>query len=156
MHKLCNTCADLGVPVATAKTVGPTTCLTLSGFEVDTDLLELCLPQEELQRVKQMVQEWMRYNTARRRELQSLLGLLQHAAKVVSPERRFMRTIIQELTSIKEHDHYMRLRAEIQPCMVAQIFQQVKWSRHPPNPRDEVSSHPVGCIRIMGLCSGLG
>ena len=55
MQNLCDTCAELGVPVATEKTLGPTTCLTFLGIEVDTDLLELRLPQEKLQRVKQMV-----------------------------------------------------------------------------------------------------
>ena len=32
MHKLCELCAELGVPVATEKTVGPTTCLTFLGL----------------------------------------------------------------------------------------------------------------------------
>jgi len=101
MRKICETCAELGVPVATAKTVGPTTCLTFLGIEVNTDLLELRLPQEKLQRVKQMVQEWMGHKAARRRELESHLGLLQHAAKVVSPGRRFVRKIIQVLTCVR-------------------------------------------------------
>ena len=88
MQQLCDTCAELGVPVATEKTVGPTTCLTFLGIEVHTDILELYLPQEKLQRViKQMVQEWMGCKAARRRELESLLGLLQYAAKVVHQER---------------------------------------------------------------------
>ena len=113
MQKLGETCAELGVPVATAKTVDPTTCLTFLGMEVDTDRLELCLPQEKLQRVKQMVQEWMGRKAARRRELESLLGLLQHAAKVVSPGRRFVRRIIQTLTGVRQRDHYVRLGAEI-------------------------------------------
>ena len=69
MQKLCDTCAELGVPLATEKTVGPTTCLTFLGIKVDTDLLELRLPQEKLQRVKQIVQEWMGCKAARRREL---------------------------------------------------------------------------------------
>ena len=118
MQKLCDTCAELGVSVATEKTVGPTTCLTFLGIKVDTDLLELHLPQEKLQRVKQMVQEWMGRKAARRRELESLLGLLQHAAKVVSPGRRYVRRIIQALTSVRERDHYMRLGAKIQSDLV--------------------------------------
>ena len=95
--------------MATENTVDPTTCLTFLRIEVDTNLLELRLPQEKLQRVKQMVQEWMGRKAARRRELEFLLGLLQHAAKVVSPGRRFVRRIIQVLTSIRKCDHYVRL-----------------------------------------------
>ena len=79
------------------------------GNEVDTDLLELCLPQEKLQRAKQMVQEWMGCKATRTKELESLLGLLQHAANLVSPGSRFVRWIIQALTIVRERDRYVRL-----------------------------------------------
>ena len=72
MQKLCDTCTELRIPVAKEKTVGSTTCLTFLGIKVDTDLLEQRLPQEKLQRVKQMVQEWMGRKAARRRKLKSL------------------------------------------------------------------------------------
>ena len=113
-QKLCEMCEQLGVPVAAEKTVGPTTCLIFLGIEIDTEQLELRLPEEKLQRVKQVVEGWIGRKAARRRELESLLGLLQHAAKVMSPRRRFVRRIIQTLTGVKKREHYVRLGAEIQ------------------------------------------
>ena len=102
LWKLCELCAEPGVPVTTEKMVDPTMCLTFLGIEVDTDQLEICLPQEKLLRIKEMTNNWMGWKVARRRELESLLGLLQHAAKVVSPGRIFVRRI-------KKRDHTLRL-----------------------------------------------
>ena len=113
MQKLCELCAKLGILVATEKTLCPTTCLTFLGIEVDTIQLEICLPQDKLQRVKQMINDWMGQKAARRHELESLLGLLQHAVKVVSLGRRFVRRTIQTLTGVKKRDHHVRLGAEM-------------------------------------------
>ena len=113
MEKFKKSCSELGVPVTEEKTVGPVTCLTFLGIEVDSEQLELRLPEEKLQRVKQAVEQWFERKAARQRELELLLGLLQHAAKVVSPGRRFVRRIIQALTGVRHRDHYVRLGSEI-------------------------------------------
>ena len=47
---------------------------------------------DKLTRVRNIVIEWLGKQVARRRELESLLGLLQHAARVVRPGKR---TLIQ-------------------------------------------------------------
>ena len=73
MQKFSELCGELGVPVAEEKTVGPATCLTFLGIEVDTEQLELRLLVEKLQRVKQSVKEWFGCKAARQRELESLL-----------------------------------------------------------------------------------
>ena len=54
--------------------MGPITCLTFLGIEVDSEQLELRLPEEKLQRVKQAVEQWFERKAARRRELESPLG----------------------------------------------------------------------------------
>ena len=59
-----------------------------------------------------MIIDWMGRKVAKRCELESLLSLLQHAAKVVSPGRRFVGRIIQALTGVKKRDYYVRLGAE--------------------------------------------
>ena len=59
LRKLCELCAELCVPVATEKTVSPKTCLTFLGIEVDTDQLEIRLPQDKLLRIKEMISNWM-------------------------------------------------------------------------------------------------
>ena len=59
------------------------------------------------------VREWLGKKVARKRELESLLGLLQYAAKVVRPGRRFVRRLIQVVMTAKRRDHLVRLGADV-------------------------------------------
>ena len=51
---LMSACRELGVPIATHKCKGPSACLTFLGIEVDTQHLELRLPEEKLDRLKKV------------------------------------------------------------------------------------------------------
>ena len=73
----------LGVPVAPAKCEGPATVLTFFGLEVCTERIVLRLPQAKLKHTVALVREWIEKWGCRKRELQSLLGHLQHAAMVI-------------------------------------------------------------------------
>ena len=110
---LLATCSRLGVPIAPDKCEGPATRLTYLGIEVDTIQMQLRLPVEKLRRVQTTVREWLGRKAGRRRELESLVGLLQHAAKVVRPGRRFVRRTIVVMTAVKDRDRFVRLNAEI-------------------------------------------
>ena len=113
MVTLLATCERLGVPIAPDKCEGPATRLTYLGIEIDTVQMQLRLPEEKLRRVQATVREWLGRKAGRRRELESLVGLLQHAAKVVRPGRRFVRRIIVIMTTVKDRDRFVRLNAEI-------------------------------------------
>ena len=113
MVTLLATCNRLGVPITPDKCEGPVTRLTYLGIEVDTVQMQLRLPEEKLRRVQATVGEWLGRKAGRRRELESLVGLLQHAAKVVHPGRRFVRRIIAVMTTVKDRDRFVRLNAEI-------------------------------------------
>lgn len=45
---LVSTFASLGVPLEPSKLEGPSTCLTFLGIEVDTQALQLRLPEQKL------------------------------------------------------------------------------------------------------------
>ena len=109
---LLDTCRQLGVPVATHKTEGPATQLTFLGIQVDTQAMSLSLPQEKLARTRALVLAWRSRQAATKRELQSLIGHLSHAALVVLPGRTFLRRMI-DLTKTATHPrHHVRLTAE--------------------------------------------
>ena len=55
---LFDTCKELGVPLAPHKSVGPTTCLVFLGIEIDSRAMELRLPQDKLQALKELLAEW--------------------------------------------------------------------------------------------------
>ena len=94
-------CAGLGVPLAAEKTEGPSSCLTFLGIEIDTRAGVLRLPAEKLSRLCSTLRRWTGRKTCRRRQLESLIGQLQHAAQVVRPGRSFLRRMIALLS----HSH---------------------------------------------------
>lgn len=78
------TCEEAGFQVAPEKTEGPTTSLSLLGVELDSDRMELRLPQKKLLKLRDLVEKWRRRKACSKRELQSLAGYLNHACKVIS------------------------------------------------------------------------
>ena len=61
------------------KSEGPTTALTFLGIELDTVILELCLPLSKLEQLKSNLSVWRGRKACTKRELLSLIGLLSHA-----------------------------------------------------------------------------
>ncbi len=82
---LYSVCGKLGVPMAPHKRDGPTTCITFLGIQVNTVAGKLRLPEEKLLRLKTLLQEWEAKKVCQRKQLESLIGLLTHACKVVRP-----------------------------------------------------------------------
>ena len=105
------TCDGVGFPVAAEKPEGPATRITLLGIELDSELLELRLPQEKLEKLRELVAKWRRRKACTKRELQSLAGHLNHACKVIRPGRRFLRGVFGLLSQFHKRDHMIRLNA---------------------------------------------
>ena len=102
-------CDQLGVPVAADKLSGPSTKLTFLGIELDTVRMELRLPSEKLERLKGVITEWQSRKVCSKRDLQSLIGQLQHACRVVRSGRTFLRRMINLLSVVVEPHHHIRL-----------------------------------------------
>ena len=108
---LLRACKELGIPVAAHKCTGPTTCLVFLGILIDMVKMEISLPKEKLERLKRIFGYWRTKKTCTRRELESLIGHLRHAAKVVRPGRRFIRGMLSLLQIAAKPHHYVRLNA---------------------------------------------
>ena len=109
-------CNILGFPMASNKREGPTTCLTFLGIEIDTIKFELRLPAEKLTRLKAILHKWARLRSCRKRELQSLVGLLHDASIVITPGRTFLRRLIDLIKSAhhRPSNGFIRLNLEAQ------------------------------------------
>ena len=96
-------CAELGLPMAAAKTEGPTTKLTFLGLDLDTKRMEASLPAERLADLQHLLMEWSRLPTesASVRQLQSLTGMLNFACAVVRPGRFYLRRIINHTSRLE-------------------------------------------------------
>ena len=112
LDTVLRTCADLGVPLAMDKLEGPTACLTFLGIEIDTTAGILRLPREKLDRIHALLEQWTGKKVCIRRELESLIGTLQHACKVVRPGRAFLRRMIDLLRCPQRPHHHTRLNLQ--------------------------------------------
>ena len=104
-----NICSMLGIPLALEKVEGPSDSLTFLGIRLDTQGMQARLPDDKLQRIRHQVAAWLSRKKATKREILSLVGLLQHATKVVIPGRTFLSRMYHAAARLKRLSHYTRL-----------------------------------------------
>ena len=74
------------------KVVASATCLTFLDIEFDTVPLQIHLPSHKLFNLKSELSQAVSRKCITKRNLQSLVGLLQHATKVICCDRAFFYT----------------------------------------------------------------
>ena len=98
-------CNYLGVPLAPEKTVGPDQVLQFAGITLDSVRMEARLPDEKLQKCRNLLIDFLSRRSVCLKELQSLIGLLNFTCLVVVPGRAFLRRLI-DLTKGVSKPHY--------------------------------------------------
>ena len=112
LETLKQVCHLLGIPLALEKVLGPATLLDFLGIILDTTRMEARLPEDKLKRTQSIIQEWLGKKNAKKREILSLVGVLQHAAKVVRPGRTFVSRMYITAAKVSELDHFTCLNKE--------------------------------------------
>lgn len=105
-------CAWLGFPLKVEKMEGPTEILIFLGILIDTLRMELRLPPDKLIELKNLVDQWKSKQASTKRQLLSLIGKLAHAAKIVKPGRTFLRRMLDVAHSVKDLNHYVKLKSD--------------------------------------------
>ena len=85
---------SLKAPVVSSKTIGPSREIEFMGIILDSVRMEARLPQDKLIRINQLLNSFKNRRSLRLVELQSLIGTLQFACKVVVPGRTFLQPAI--------------------------------------------------------------
>eukprot|EP00731_Ephydatia_muelleri_P013512 Em0007g822a len=108
---LVSKCTELGIPLAAHKTEGPAKSIKFLGIVIDTEVGELRLPAEKLVHLRSLVADWAGRKACNRKELESLVGHLNHVCKVVRPGRSFLRRtcMIALLQQYRNKYHPIRL-----------------------------------------------
>lgn len=106
-------CSDLGVPIANEKTVQPTQVLIFLGIEIDTVEMIMKLPIEKIHEIRLKITEVMKLKKATLKQLQSLLGLLNFACRVIAPGRAFCRRLTDATIGLTKPHHHTRVTAEM-------------------------------------------
>lgn len=98
-----------GVPLAPDKTEGPVTVIRFLGIEIDSVLMECRLPADKLSDLKLVVCRARGVKKLRLRELQSLLGKLQFACRIIPMGRVFCRRLAMASAGVTIPTHFVRL-----------------------------------------------
>ena len=113
----------LGIPMAPEKTVGPSTTLAFAGIKLDTVLMEARLPQEKMDKGRELLSAFLRRRKVTLQEIQSVTGLLNFACTVVVPGRAFLRRLIDLTIGVRKPHFLIRLSSEVkQDLLVWQSF----------------------------------
>ena len=99
----------LGVPIAEHKTEGPSLIIEFLGIIIDSQKMEVRLPSDKLDRLFGDLNSWHTKKSATLQELQSLIGTLNFACKVIPPGRAFLQRIINLTRGVSKPHHHIRL-----------------------------------------------
>ena len=95
---------DSGIPLASEKEAGLSTNInSCRGIVIDTVKQELQLPKDKLQRLLNEVQQWEAHESCTKRELESFIGIVRHASKVLQPGYSFLFEAIKLSKMVKAY-----------------------------------------------------
>ena len=95
--------------------VGPCQQLTFLGIEIDTVHRQLTLPEPKLCELQLLLRETTMNRAITKRDLQSLIGKLNFAERVVFGGRTFLRRMID--TPHLSHNAFVTLPLQVQPML---------------------------------------
>jgi len=105
----------LGIPINTDKFAAegaPTTVIKFLGIMINTATQRAYIDEERVQAIRTALDDWLSRKTCTLTELQSLIGTLAFASKVVPAGRSFIRRMI-DLTKSVKHKRARRRREPI-------------------------------------------
>ena len=88
---------ELGLPVASHKLSPPTRDIVWLGIRFDLDINTLAIPDAKLEEMRKIILRTENKATMTIRELQVLIGVINHISKAVPPARLFMSRLLKAL-----------------------------------------------------------
>ncbi|WAQ98929.1 hypothetical protein MAR_023302 [Mya arenaria] len=95
-----------------SKTVFPNTQVEVHGILVDTNSLTASLPPDKVQLLRTLLESFKKRKKVTLKQLQSLLGHLNFACKVIKPGRCFLRRLYDLTIGCTKPNHHIRLTSE--------------------------------------------
>ena len=137
--KLLTLMTNVNVPIAHKKTHPASTELEFLGVLLNSEKMIACLPADKLTRTKQTLFEWLSKKSCTLHELQSLIGMLQFACRVVVPVRAFLQRMINLTRGVTKPHHHIKLNSSFRKdvAMWLVFLEQSKISKSNKNPIEE-------------------
>ena len=112
LHVFLEFCTRTGIPIAQEKTEGPARSLTFLGILLDVPNSTMQLPQDKLEKCKQLIRQHQSKSTATLKELQSTLGHLNFACRALVPGRAFLRRACALTHKAAKPYHHIKITKE--------------------------------------------
>ena len=111
LEKFKMLCDDIGIPLAIDKTFDPEQIMEFLGILLNTLLMEASLPIDKIKKCRNEIMKLLAKNIrkVRVKQLQSIIGLLNFACRVVSPGRAFLRRLIDITCGVRSNFHRVRI-----------------------------------------------
>ena len=103
---------DWHITLHPEKVEGPSSRLTVPGIELDSLTLQARLPCDKFERIVALLESWSVKRHCSKKELESLIGTLHHACKVIPQGRTFIRRMINLPSAFRRDDHPISLNLE--------------------------------------------
>lgn len=102
-----------GVPLAPEKSVSPTTCLDFFGVQINTVAMEFRLPMDTIVKTRLLLEFILFKKKVQLRTIQTLLGLLAFASRVMPMGRVFSKCLYRAVLGITFPTHFARVTTDI-------------------------------------------
>ena len=109
LNIIMNVSEQLGIPLALEKLEGSSHCLTFLGIILNTQHMQASLPDDKLNCIKLQLSTWLHKRKATKRQIQSLVGFLQHACKVVWLGGTFVAQMYSTAAKVKKLTNFSHL-----------------------------------------------
>ena len=100
---------NLDIPISAAKTEGPCKVIQFMGIILDSHKMEARLPEDKVEQIKTTLHAFQSKWTTTLQELQSLIGTLNFACKVIPPGCPFLKRMIGLTRGAKQPHHHIKL-----------------------------------------------
>ncbi|XP_040181179.1 uncharacterized protein LOC120914567, partial [Rana temporaria] len=100
---------NLNVPLAEHKVEGPAHSITFLGINLDTQAMQASLPLDKLTRIRATIHDFTQSQGCTRRQLQSLLGMMNFAMRIIPQGRSFISRLLVFLTPAQDPDRILKL-----------------------------------------------
>jgi len=104
--------SDLGLKESARKAHAPSVSMEFLGIQFNTVNMTLSITPARLVELRSLLDEWRVKKSASRKEIQSLVGKLQFAARCVPAGRLFISRILDLLKGLREAGHRKRIGSE--------------------------------------------
>ena len=100
---------NLRIPLSPEKYVAPTTTITDLGITIDSQAMEIWLPDDKLESIMALLASWQKTKKCMKHEVLSLIGKLSFVAKVVPSGQTFARRLIDLAKTVSRLSHNISL-----------------------------------------------